>query len=162
MSMRTTPRWRGPRARRAKWWTGVAVAAAIAGCAHARKVSESGSGDEAGGNAKSGKVEQGSSERVTPKRIPPRGDRPAVAASPEGLMNPGSAREIQEALQRRGYLDQVSGELDDATSAAVRRFQSDQGLAATGVPDRETLRSLGIDPSDVYQTGTGSRGGDKP
>ncbi len=139
----------------------MAIAAAIAGCAHARKVSEGGSGEERGGDAKTGKVEQGSSQRVTPKRIPPRGDRPAVAADPEGLMNPGSARKIQEALQRRGYLDQVSGKLDDATSAAVRRFQSDQGLAATGAPDRETLRSLGVDPGDVYQTGTGSSGGDK-
>lgn len=40
--------------------------------------------------------------------------------------------------------------------ARVARF------AATGIPDRETLRSLGIAPGDVYQTGTGSSGTGTP
>ena len=75
-------------------------------------------------------------------------------------MNPGSARKIQDALRSKGYLDRAgSGELDAATSAAIRRLQHDQGLAETGAPDRETLRRLGIGTSEVYQT---APGGDFP
>ena len=35
---------------------------------------------------------------------------------------------------------------------ALRTFQESQGLAATGFPDHETLRKLGIDPKKVDQT----------
>ena len=68
-------------------------------------------------------------------------------------MNPGSARRIQEALRERGLLAGApSGELDEPTSAALRRFQRSEDLAQTGAPDRETLRRLGIDPQEVYRT----------
>jgi peptidoglycan hydrolase-like protein with peptidoglycan-binding domain len=117
-----------------------------AACIHARHVEEPQRGSGS-------KQEEGSSQRAAPARIPPREGRPAVSASPEGLMNPGSARSIQEALRGKGYLDDVSGQLDVATSAALRRFQKDQGLAVTGAPDRESLRQLGVDPNSVYRTG---------
>ena len=135
------------------------IAAVLVGlltsCIHTRHVGDEGD-DRESQTHKGTKGEEGASSRVTTERVPPRGDRPAVSASPEGLMNPGSARKVQEALRRSGYLNDASGELDTTTSAALRRFQHDHGLAATGAPDRETLRSLGIDPSDVYQTGTGT------
>jgi peptidoglycan hydrolase-like protein with peptidoglycan-binding domain len=68
-------------------------------------------------------------------------------------MNPGSARRIQEALRERGLLAGApTGELDEPTSAALRRFQRSQDLAQTGAPDRETLRRLGVDPQEVYRT----------
>ncbi len=123
-----------------------AGALAAAGCVHAHHVAD---GDR---SEQEKRVERGPSPRAEPGRIPPRGDRPAVAASPEGLMNPGASARIQEALRARKYLDDVSGRLDEPTSAALRRFQHDQGLAETGAPDRETLRRLGIDPRSVYQT----------
>jgi hypothetical protein len=127
----------------------VASAAALvaAACVHARHVGEPGSGGEGATQ------EEGASQRRGPARIPPREGRPAVSASPEGLINPGSARTIQEALKGKGYLEEVTGKIDAATSAALRRFQRDRGLARTGAPDRETLRQLGVDPNDVYQTG---------
>lgn len=133
------------------------LAAAVAlgllgGCFHARSVAGPG-GDEGGGEAKR---EEGASPRPTRKRVPPRDGRPAVAASPEGLMNPGSARRIQQALHDQGYLREApSGRLDAPTSAALREFQRRHDLAETGAPDRETLRRLGIDPSGVYVTGDG-------
>src|SRR5512138_3964371 len=88
-------------------WLCLAMAAVLAGCFHTRHVADK--GGEENQTATTGKTEHGASQRVTPKRIPPRGDRPAVSANPEGLMNPGSARKIQDALHRRGYLDEVSG-----------------------------------------------------
>lgn len=83
--------------------------------------------------------------------VPPEGKRPRVPASPEALLAPGAVSEIQRALSARGFLRaHRNGELDRTTSAAVRRFQEDEGLAATGMPDRETLRRLGIDPEKAY------------
>ena len=44
----------------------------------------------------------------------------------------------------KGYLDLngvKSGQLDQATSGALRKFQEDVDLARTGNPDHETVRS---------------------
>jgi hypothetical protein len=66
--------------------------------------------------------------------------------------------EIQRALAERGLLGKHrKGELDEPTSAALRKFQGQEGLARTGFPDRETLRRLGIDPEQAY-----GRVGDEP
>lgn len=139
-------------------WRALAFAAALGlgtGCFHTRKVGGADEGQEqkgSGGQANAPR-EKGSSSQATPSRVPPRGGRPAVSASPEELMNPGSARRIQDALRGRGYAKAgSSGHLDAATAAALRRFQHDQDLAETGAPDRETLRRLGIDPGTVYET----------
>jgi peptidoglycan hydrolase-like protein with peptidoglycan-binding domain len=129
-----------------------------AACFHARHVGDAGvdrpEGERGGEGRAAGGAdrEAGASQRETPTRAAPRGGRPAVAATPAGLMNPGSTRRIQEALRAKGYLDDVTGSLDARTSAALRRFQRDSDLAETGAPDRETLRRLGIDANDVYRT----------
>ncbi|ACL65216.1 Peptidoglycan-binding domain 1 protein [Anaeromyxobacter dehalogenans 2CP-1] len=92
--------------------------------------------------------------------VPPRGERPRVPSSPEALLAPGAVGEIQDALRDRGYLGaHRRGELDRATSAALRRFQEAQGLAATGAPDRETLRRLHVDPARAYGRDEGPGGG---
>jgi hypothetical protein len=131
-------------------------------CFHAKHVAKPGAedagaeGEEAAGSGKraggAGKEEKGRDAAPSRSRVPPRAGRPTIAASPEGLMNPGSIRRIQAALRTKGYLEAESGELDDATAAALRRFQADEGIAATGAPDRETLRRLGVDPNEVYRT----------
>lgn len=84
--------------------------------------------------------------------VKPEGGRPPVPASPEALLAPGAVKEIQQALADRGYLPGrfTEGELDDATSAGIRRFQEDEGLAATGMADRETLRRLGVEATEAY------------
>lgn len=137
-------------------WLALLVAASLApGCRHTRHVEEPSAGEqgENSGATSGRKQEQGASGQATRERVPPRAGRPAVSATPEGAMNPGSARRIQEALRARGLLaEEPSGELDEATSAALRRFQRGQQLAQTGAPDRETLRRLGVDPQEVYRT----------
>ncbi|MFL5260842.1 MAG: peptidoglycan-binding domain-containing protein [Anaeromyxobacteraceae bacterium] len=131
-------------------------------CFHTQHVAKSGAedsggeGDEAAASGKraggSGAPEKGRDAAPSRSRVPARAGRPTVAASPEGLMNPGAIRRIQAALRTKGYLEAESGDLDDPTAAALRRFQADEGIAATGAPDRETLRRLGVDPNEVYRT----------
>lgn len=85
------------------------------------------------------------------KGVAPEGERPRVPASPEALLAPGAVTDIQQALSDAGHLGaHRAGELDAATSAAVRRFQEEQGLPATGMPDRETVRRLGLNPEAAY------------
>jgi hypothetical protein len=89
-----------------------------------------------------------SSKAVTPQTDP---GHPDLANSPAQLMAPGSSDAIAQALRKRGLLA-----ADDTSSQgmekALRAFQQSQGLAATGFPDHETLRKLGIDPKKVDQT----------
>jgi peptidoglycan hydrolase-like protein with peptidoglycan-binding domain len=99
----------------------------------------------------------------------PRDEKPAAEASaesgparvprtPEALLGEPTVRRVQEALSRRGYLGRHrGGDLDAPTTAAVQRFQSDEGLARTGFPDRETLSRLGIDPDEAHGSGSGGR-----
>jgi peptidoglycan hydrolase-like protein with peptidoglycan-binding domain len=73
-------------------------------------------------------------------------------------MAPGSSDAIAQALRKRGLLP-----ADDSSSQgvekALRAFQQSQGLAATGFPDHETLKKLGIDPKTVDRTTTGQDAG---
>jgi len=58
------------------------------------------------------------------------------------------SRQIQEALIREHYMDgRPSGKWDDATQAALRRFQADQGWQSKTVPDSRALIKLGLGPS---------------
>jgi peptidoglycan hydrolase-like protein with peptidoglycan-binding domain len=61
---------------------------------------------------------------------------------------------LQKALADRGYLDTSdvrAGDIDETTSAAIRKFQADQGVARTGSPDHETVRRLGLDPDELFR-----------
>ncbi|BDG01077.1 peptidoglycan-binding domain-containing protein [Anaeromyxobacter oryzae] len=90
-------------------------------------------------------------DRPQASGVPPREGRPRVPASPEGLLAPGAVGDLQQALADRGYLAaHRRGELDEPTTRALERFQGHEGLAETGVPDRETLRRLGISPEKAY------------
>lgn len=89
--------------------------------------------------------------RGTGAGVPPAPGRPRVPAAPQGLLARGAVAEIQRALARRGLLhEHREGDLDAPTSAGIRKLQEQQGLAATGFPDRETLKALGIDPEHAY------------
>jgi peptidoglycan hydrolase-like protein with peptidoglycan-binding domain len=58
------------------------------------------------------------------------------------------AQQIQEALIREHYLQgEPSGKWDDATQAALRRFQADQGWQSKTVPDSRALIKLGLGPN---------------
>lgn len=57
-------------------------------------------------------------------------------------------QQIQEALIRAHYLQgQPSGKWDDATQAALRHYQADQGWQSKSVPDSRALIKLGLGPS---------------
>lgn len=54
-------------------------------------------------------------------------------------------RQLQEELRKRHlYYSDIDGLFNSELSAALRRYQARQGFYATGAPDEETLRSLGI------------------
>jgi hypothetical protein len=85
------------------------------------------------------------SRKVTPKTPP---GHPPLAASPSELMQPGAQQKISQALKSKGFADrdELKGE---QLSAALRKFQQSQGLAATGFADHETLLRLGLEPKEV-------------
>jgi hypothetical protein len=81
-------------------------------------------------------------------------DGPSLATGPEGLLADGAAEKIQERLRERDLLkgDVSSGHWDEPTRAAVRTFQRDNGLPATGMPDDVTIGKLGLKPADVFRS----------
>ena len=61
---------------------------------------------------------------------------------------PGRITEIQSALARGGYYqDEPSGKWDSTTVAAMQKFQSSNGLDATGKIDALSLQKLGLGSS---------------
>lgn len=58
---------------------------------------------------------------------------------------PERISEIQEALAKKGALDGApTGKWDDSTTAAVKKFQSSNGLNPSGKLDALTLQKLGL------------------
>lgn len=64
------------------------------------------------------------------------------SASPRGPIFKANKDQIVET--QRTLKVQESGKLDDVTRAAVKRFQGENGLRATGTLNRATLEKLGI------------------
>ena len=53
--------------------------------------------------------------------------------------------EIQNALTKAGVFEgPATGQYDESTSAAMKRFQVNNGLPATGLPSAHTLKKLGV------------------
>lgn len=76
-----------------------------------------------------------------------------LATSPAGLLKPHAVEDIQDRLETKGALppDHRSGKLDGPTREALRKFQKDAGLPATGAPDDLTVQKLGLRPEDVFR-----------
>lgn len=54
--------------------------------------------------------------------------------------------ELQQALNEKGFaVGAVDGIMGQRTMGAIRNFQSQQGLTATGQPDQQTLKALGLE-----------------
>lgn len=124
---------------------------ALTACSNPRRV-----GDERKAPPKAEAPDEPSAKGVGAKP-----GRPQAPAAPEGLLTPGTLSALQRALANRGVLkaSHRSGELDAATAAALRRFQEEEGLAATGMPDRETLSRLGLDPDAAFGRNEPEAGG---
>jgi len=100
--------------------------------------------------AKSVPVKSSSGTRASRKRSAKRKSR-----EPRGQMAPTASRisEIQSALADQGaFQGEPNGRWDDATTAAMRNFQSSHGLNPTGKLDALTLQKLGLG-SDVAGRG---------
>ena len=60
-------------------------------------------------------------------------------------INGARALQIQEALKQRGfYSGELTGEYDQATVEAMRRFQIQEKIPATGYPTAHALKRLGL------------------
>lgn len=75
------------------------------------------------------------------------GKRTTVARGQQKI-DPDRAQAIQEALIREHYLSgDAAATWNQASEAAMRRYQSDHGWQAKTVPDSRALISLGLGPS---------------
>ena len=108
---------------------------------------------------------RGQAGKTSPKRSPRRrsgqllgsasaepaskpGDVP-VSTSPAGLLAPGADDKIRDKLAAAGFA--ADGK---STKEAMRRFQQANDLPATGSPDHETVKKLGLDPNDIFRAAT--------
>jgi peptidoglycan hydrolase-like protein with peptidoglycan-binding domain len=58
---------------------------------------------------------------------------------------------MQDSLYQLGYLSVVTGYYDSATVAAIKNFQSNNGLTVDGAAGQETLSVLyGSNPKSAY------------
>jgi peptidoglycan hydrolase-like protein with peptidoglycan-binding domain len=76
-----------------------------------------------------------------------------VRTTPNAMIPPGQMRKVQVALAQHGQSVNETGHLDEKTESALRKFQNARGVPATGMPDFETVRLLGLDPQQIYLSG---------
>ena len=87
--------------------------------------------------------------------LPPPSPRPPQDPSDNDPVSPtrgkplkidgARALQIQEALKQRGfYTGELTGVYDQATIEAMRRFQTQEKIPATGYPTAHALKRLGL------------------
>jgi hypothetical protein len=77
-----------------------------------------------------------------------KGSKQAAKKRGQQAIDSDRAREIQEALIRERYMEgEPTGSWDDATQAAMQRYQADQGWQSKTTPDARALIKLGLGPS---------------
>ena len=57
-------------------------------------------------------------------------------------------QKVQTYLKGHGHLEEVTGKLDDTTSVAVKKFQTENNLKVTGDLTVNTLKKMGINYDD--------------
>ena len=98
------------------------------------------------GTAARGKSSRG---RYARGRAVSRGRRSAPRQAVQAAPSSDRYREIQQALAAKGYLKTApSGVWDQDSMDAMRRFQEDQKLTATGKLNSLSLIALGLGPKD--------------
>jgi len=92
------------------------------------------------------------SHTTTRKAVAKKGKKgavPATAARSRQLNpTPDRYKEIQQALAAKGYLspEEANGQWSDGSTAALKKFQSDQNLDASGKINSLSLIALGLGP----------------
>ena len=67
------------------------------------------------------------------------------ASSPHGQYGSGTVRDVQQALQDKGYdVGPVDGVIGPRTQSALRQFQQQQGIPSSGRLDSQTLGALNV------------------
>jgi putative peptidoglycan binding protein len=74
-----------------------------------------------------------------------------VVGAPEGLLEPGAEPKIRDKLAAGGFLGQGGDDHDASLREGLRRFQRAHDLPATGTPDHETVKKLGLDPNQIFR-----------
>ena len=139
-------------------WPMLAIAIALAGgCAHT-KVTDDGTSKEAKQEqAKESKPRAAPEERAHAKQAselhPGNRDAVPVATTPGALLVPGAEDKIRERLVAGGFLARDAKSSDAAMREGLKQFQRAKDLPATGVPDHETIKRLGLDPDQTFRQG---------
>ena len=96
-------------------------------------------------------------KRVASKSYTSSNRKPPVAPRRSGQATPTNDRyvEIQEAMIAKGYMQgRATGSWDTNSSDALRRFQTDKNLPATGKLTSMSLIQLGLGPKRLAQSST--------
>lgn len=102
--------------------------------------SEAGSGQASDGASKDGKAKDQAAPKKEDGEVDP--EDIDVATTPQGMLEPGALDKV------RDKLGVAKGE---SVQAAVRRFQREQNLPATGMLDEETIERLGLSPDEIFE-----------
>jgi len=129
------------------------------GCAHAREADDASDQNAARADAP---AEQTDPKQAAPEQAPPgqvpdpqaaasrKGliaggekdpERVPVASSPAGLLKPGAEQKVSDKLNAKG----------EELRPALKRFQREHDLPATGILDHRTAKELGLDPDELFE-----------
>jgi hypothetical protein len=117
------------------------VVTALAACSHAKKTDK--------GTPEKEPEPEVEKREPTRQRAPEPASKPddvPVSTTPGGLLAPGADDKIRDKLAAAGFAAEGK-----STKEALRRFQKDNDLPATGIPDHETVKKLGLDPNDIFR-----------
>ena len=87
-----------------------------------------------------------SHHRLLPSRSHSTRSRAAVRPVGQRSIDDSRASQIQAALVKSGYLSEPSGHWDTSTSAAMQKYQADNGWQTKLVPDSRAIIKLGLGP----------------
>lgn len=123
------------------------VVALLASCSHATTTDGGKPAKEAAPEAKE---ETGTKKAPAPARAPAsKPEDVPVSTSPAGLLAPGADDKIRDKLAAAGFA--ADGK---SMKGGLRRFQRANDLPATGIPDHETVKKLGLDPNEIFRAAT--------
>lgn len=78
----------------------------------------------------------------------------STAAAHPRAIDDQRATEIQAALVKAGYLQEVTGHWDNSSQAAMQKLQSDNGWQTKLIPDSRALIKLGLGPGAHHDSGS--------